>query len=146
MDSATSPMSPEGEAHAVATQRPGLVTFAAIIMYLLAAFQLMFAILEFVRASWVAANVSGTFGGPLWTWALVDVAFALIIGYAATDVLRGGTFGRIFGIMLAGLSALRWFFYIPASPWVAIVFIALDVVVIYGLAAHTDFFRAKSAV
>lgn len=146
MASATNPTNPESEAHAVVTQRPGLVTFAAIMMYLLAAFQLMFAILEFMRSAWVAANVAGTFGGPLWTWGIVDVAFALIIGYAATDLLRGGSFGYIFGIMLAGLNALRWFFYIPASPWVAIVFIAVDVIIIYGLATNTDYFRAKSAV
>lgn len=132
---------PESKAYATGRERPGLVTFAASMMYLLAAFQIIFAFFEFARAAWVAVNVAGTFGGPLWVWGIADALFAVLICYAATDLLRGGRFGRYFGLALAGLSALRWFWYLPAEPWIAIVVIAVNIIIIYGLVAHADYFH-----
>jgi hypothetical protein len=135
-------MHPEGWASPSEKPRPGVVTFAAFMLFLLGGFQLMFAILEFMRATWVAINVAGTFGGPLWLWGIIDVLFALIAIAAGADLLRGGTFGRVVGIVIAACSAFRWFFYIPAQPWVAVVVIAVDVVILYGLAVHGDYFRS----
>jgi hypothetical protein len=37
------------------------------------------------------------------------------------------------------VTAVRWFFVIPAAPVVAVVVIALCVMVIYGLAKHSDY-------
>jgi hypothetical protein len=126
-------------------QRPGLVTFAAVMMFVLAGFQIVFAIEEFASAAWVAANVYGMFGGPLWIWGIIDTALALLALYAGYDLLRGGSFGRIFGLIIASFSAIRWFFYLPVAPLLAMVVIAVDVLIIYGLAAHTEYFNAAEA-
>jgi hypothetical protein len=122
-------------------RRPGLVTFAAILMFLLGGFQITWAFVEFANATWIAANVYGSFGGYLWLWGILDIIFALVLFYAGFDVLAGGTFGQVFGLVAAGFSAIRWFFYIPAAPWVAIVIIAMDVLVLYGLLAHAEYFQ-----
>ncbi len=127
------------------TLRPGLVTFAAIMMFVLAGFQLVFAIDEFANVAWVAVNVYGTLGGPLWVWGIIDLAFAALALYAGYDLLRGGSFGRIFGLIIATLSAIRWFLYLPAAPLLAMVVIAVDVLIIYGLAAHSEYFDAAEA-
>lgn len=149
--SPANPMPPQGPsasanrantANTAVGQRPGLVTFAAVMMFVLAGFQLTFAIVEFANAAWVAANVEGSFGGPLWVWGIIDAAVAVIAAYAGYDILRGGQFGRIFGLVIASFSAIRWFFYLPAAPLMAIVVIAVDVLIIYGLAAHWEHFRA----
>jgi len=130
--------------HALA-RRPPLVTFAAIMLFVLAGFQFTWAILEFMNATWFAANVYGSFGGYLWMWAILDSLFAVVACYAGFDVLRGGSFGQVFGIVIAGFSAVRWFFYLPAAPWIGIAMIAVDVLVIYGLVAHSDYFGAPAA-
>jgi len=132
----------EGWAQPPDRARPGLVTFAAIMLFLLGGFQLMYALIEFSRATWVAINVEGTFGGQLWVWGIFDLLFAIVAFAAGADLLRGGTFGRVAGIVIAAISALRWFFYIPAQPWTAIVVIAIDVLVLYGLATNEDYFRS----
>jgi hypothetical protein len=132
---------PQGLTNPLEKPRPGLVTFAAAMLFLLGGFQLMYAILEFANATWVAINVAGTFGGPLWLWGIIDLLFAIIVFGAASDILRGGQYGRTVGLIIAGLSALRWFFYIPAAPWVAAVVIAVDILIIYALVAHGEFFR-----
>lgn len=131
---------PAGQTQGVAPARPGLVTFAAIMMFLLGGFQIVFAIEEFVSAAWVAANVEGTVGGPLWLWGIIDALFAVAAIYAGYDLLRGGAFGFMFGLIIASFNAVRWFFYIPAAPWAAAVAIGVNVLIIYALAVNSEYF------
>ncbi len=125
-------------------RRPGLVTFAAIMMFLLGGFELTFAIVEFMQVAWIGSSVYGFFGGYFWIWGILDGLFALVAIYAGADLLRGGVFGQMVGIGIAGFSAIRWFFYLPAAPWLALVIIAIDVLVIYGLVAHQEYFRQSA--
>ena len=118
---------------------PGLVTFAAMMMFLLGGFQIAWTFVEFLNAAWY-----GSFGGHPWLWAILDAVFALAALYAGFNILAGGRFGQVFGLLVAGLSAIRWFFVIPAVPWVAIVIIAIDVLIIYGLVSHAEYFGARS--
>jgi hypothetical protein len=46
--------------------------------------------------------------------------------------------GRVLGITLAALSMLVWFFAIGAYPIWAIMVVAIDALVIYGLAVHRE--------
>jgi hypothetical protein len=114
-------------------------------MFLLGGFQLTFALVEFWQATWIALSVYGSFGGYLWLWGILDGIFALIAFYAGADLLRGGSYGRIVGILIAAFSAIRWFFYLPVSPWMAVVIIAIDILIIYGLVAHSEYFNEASA-
>src|SRR5258705_8061876 len=98
-----------------AVTRPALVTFAAVIMFLLAAFQLIFAIVEFYNAAWFAQTIYGTFSDRLWLWGIIDLVVAAVAAYAGYGLLRGGTFGRIVGFIAAAIIGVRWFFYLPAD-------------------------------
>jgi hypothetical protein len=129
----------------VEAEPPGLVTFAAVMMFVLGAFQVVWAIVEFVNAAWLSSVTYGNFNGHLWLWGILDAIVAIAAFYAGYDILRGGTFGRIFGVAVASVSAVRWFFYLPASPWIGIVMIAVDIIIIYALVAHGEFFNASSA-
>jgi hypothetical protein len=129
------------QASRMLARRPGLVSFAAIMMFLLGGFQLTWAIVEFANAAWIRNNIYGTFGGYLWLWGILDLLFAGVALYAGYDLLRGGTFGQVVGLTIAILSAIRWFFYLPAAPWIAVTIIVIDVIVIYALVAHAEYFR-----
>lgn len=133
------------EASQVLTRRPGLVTFAAIMLFIVGAFQVVFAIAEFANAAWITGSTYGSFGGYLWLWAILDLLLAIVPIYAGYDLLQGGSFGFIIGVVLAGISAIRWFFYIPAQPILALVVIAVDILIIYGLTSSADYFRASAA-
>lgn len=126
-------------------RRPGLVTFAAIMMFLLAGFQVTFALVEFWNAAWIGLNIYGSFGGYLWLWGILDVLVALVAFYAGVSILRGGAFGQVMGLVIASFSAVRWFFYLPAEPWIAAVMIAVDILIIYALVAHWEYFDKDSA-
>jgi hypothetical protein len=129
----------------LATDRPPMVTFAAVMMFILAGFQASWAIVEFFNVAWIAGTTYGTFNGYLWVWAILDLLIAGFSFYAGYDILAGGTFGYIYGVVVAGFSAIRWFFYLPAAPVLGIVVIAVDVLIIYGLVANSDYFRARAS-
>ena len=76
---------------------------------------------------------------------ILDTIFALVAFYAGFDLLRGGVYGQIVGILIATFSAIRWFFYLPSAPWIAVVIIAIDVLIIYGLVAHSEYFSEAGA-
>jgi hypothetical protein len=72
-------------------------------------------------------------------WGVLDLIVALIALYAGMSLLRGGAFGLVMGYLFAGLTAIRWLIVIPAAPILSVVMIALCVMVIYGLAKHSDY-------
>jgi hypothetical protein len=125
-------------------RRPGMVTFAAIMLFLLFGVQAVVAIMEFFARTWLLVSSASVPGGFLWIWGIIDILFALIPLYAAIDILRGGEVGRIIGIVIAVFSAIRWFFYLPLAPIAALVIIAIDILIIYALVAHSEYFERSS--
>jgi hypothetical protein len=124
---------------ATVTRRPGMVTFAAIIMFMVAGFEVLSALLAFAGTGWWVTDMGNLVYTNFVLWGVLDLIIALIALYAGIDLLRGGTFGRVMGYLFAGLAAIRWFFVIPAAPILAVVVIALCVMVIYALATHPDY-------
>ncbi|MGZ6651793.1 MAG: DUF7144 family membrane protein, partial [Solirubrobacteraceae bacterium] len=70
------------------------------------------------------------------TWGWIAIAFGAIEFLAALSIWRGGAFGRWFGIFVAGLAVIAAMMMIPAYPFWALTLVAIDLLVIYGLAAY----------
>ena len=62
--------------------------------------------------------------------------------YAGIDILRGGRVGQFLGFLFAAIGVFRWLIFLTATPVLAVVIIALDVLIIYGLAHNSDYFEA----
>src|SRR4051794_4218389 len=113
--------------------RPGLVTFAALMMFALGGFHILLAMSEIARIAWVPSSlVVVPVIQALIIWGIIDLIIGFIALYAGGSILRGGSFGLVTGFVFATLGAIRWLFYIPVSPVLAVVIIALDALVIYG--------------
>jgi hypothetical protein len=130
------PMSPSGGAVA---QRPGWFTFAAVIMFFVAGFEFLSAILAFGGTGWWVTETGNLVYANFFFWGVLDLIVALIALYAGISLLRGGAYGLVMGYLFAGLTAIKWLFVIPAAPILSVVMIALCVMVIYGLAKHSDY-------
>jgi len=122
--------------------RPGLVTFAAIMMFVLGSFHVLLSISEFANSTWVLSRLDIELFLPiLFIWGIIDLIIGSTAVIAGFSILRGGGFGLFTGFVFAALGALRWLFYIPVSPVLAVVIIALDALVLYGLSEHSDYFQ-----
>jgi hypothetical protein len=123
-------------------RRPGMVTFAAVVMFIVAGFEALAALLAFAGTGWWVTDSGNLVYANLVLWGILDSIIALIALYAGIDLLRGGGFGRGMAYVFAVVGAIRWLFVIPAAPVLAVVVIALCVMVIYALATHSDYSRA----
>ena len=116
------------------TRRPGMVTFAAAVMFALGGFHVLLAISEFARSTWVLSRLDVELFIPiLVVLGILDLIIGAMALYAGFSILRGGAFGLITGLAFAVLGIIRWLFYIPVSPVLAVVIIALDILIIFGL-------------
>jgi hypothetical protein len=70
------------------------------------------------------------------TWGWIHLLVGLLVLFAGIAVMSGQTWARAIGIILAGLSALANFVFIPYYPFWSLLIIALDVFVIWALAVY----------
>jgi hypothetical protein len=127
-------------AGATTHRRPGMLTFAAVMMFVVAGLEGLSALLNFAGTGWWVTDAGNLVYANFVFWGILDLIIALIALYAGIDILRGGTYGLIVGYLFAVVGAIRWLFVIPAAPVLAVVVIALCVMVVYGLAEHSDYF------
>ena len=123
-------------------RRPRMVTFAAVVMFMVAGFEALSAILAFAGTGWWVTEMGNLVYANFVLWAVLDLIIALIALYAGIDILRGGTLGVVVGYLFAVVGAIRWLFVIPAAPILSVVVIALCVMVIYGLSETSEYSRS----
>ena len=119
-------------------RRPGMLTFAAVVMFMVAGFEALAALLAFAGTGWWVTDAGNLVYANLVWWGFIDSIIALIALYAGIDLLRGRGFGRGMAYVFAVVGAIRWLIVIPAAPILSVVVIALCVMVIYALAKDSD--------
>jgi hypothetical protein len=70
------------------------------------------------------------------TWGWTHLIGGIIVLFAGFGVFRGAVWARTVGVIIAAVSALVSFAWIPVYPIWSIVVIAIDVTVIWALTAH----------
>lgn len=121
------------------TARPaggGLVTFAAVMLAILAFFNGLDGIAAITRSKVFVGNVTYVFGDlRAWGWAMLGLAIAQAFAVAGI-VARRSQVARWFGVVVLGLNAFAQMAFVPSYPFWSLMIIALDVVAIYGLTAY----------
>jgi len=113
----------------------GWVLFAAIMLVMGGVLGIIWGIAAVSSSHFFVAGASYILS-DLNTWGWIVMGFGILEILAAVSIWRGGEFGRWFGILAAGLAGLAAMMSIPAYPFWALVLLAIDVLVIYGLAAY----------
>lgn len=114
----------------------GFIVFAGVIMIMSGAFQAIAGLVALFENEFYVAtrNYLLQFDATSWGW--IHLLLGLLVVFAGIAVLSGQTWGRVIGIILAVVSALASFAFIPYYPFWALAIIALDVFIIWALAAH----------
>jgi hypothetical protein len=76
------------------------------------------------------------------TWGWITLILGVVQILAAFSIWAGNQFGRWIGIAVAGLSSIGALLSIPAYPFWSLAIFAVDILVIYGLAAYGGQHRA----
>jgi hypothetical protein len=123
----------------------GFVLFAAVMMILIGTFQGIVGLVALFDDNFYLATREYLFQFDITTWGWIHLIFGIVVALAGIGLLAGRTWARVVGIILAALSAIANFLFIPQYPFWALLAIALDVVVIWALAAHGREVRDASA-
>ncbi|MBF6352148.1 MULTISPECIES: DUF7144 family membrane protein [Nocardia] len=68
------------------------------------------------------------------TWGWIHIVLGAILIVAALGLMTGTTWGRVLAIVVAALSILANFLWLPYYPWWSTLVIALNIVVIWAIA------------
>ena len=126
-------MSHQGTASRAGT---GWVFFAAIMMIVLGIFGIFEGLAAIVKSGFyhVPPNYYISINAKGWGW--IHLIISIIVVLAGFALLQGATWARVVGIILASLSAIANFLFIPVYPIWSLLIIAIDIFVIWALAAH----------
>ena len=121
-----------------ASSTPGVVTFAAVVLFVLAGLHAIYAVSEFADSLWALDRTEGIAGGDLWVWGIVDSVIAVLLATGGVSLLAGHPYGRWIAIIWAILAAIRWLYWIPAAPLFSVVMVVIAMVVLYAATVYPE--------
>jgi hypothetical protein len=121
---------------AVSPWAHGIAVFAGVIMIVGGAFQALEGLAGIVRDEWLVVAPSSIYAFDLTVWGVIHLLVGIALLVIGVSLLRGQTWARVAGMIVAVISAIVNFAWLPYSPWWAIMVIAVDVLIIWALASY----------
>jgi len=128
--SATTPM--KGEPGLVT----GLVVFAGTLMVIVGVFHALVGIAALVDDKIYVTTPNYIYSADIAMWGWLHLLLGILVAVVGIAVLGGQHWGRVVGIGLAALSLVVNFLFIPYHPLWSVLIIALQVAIIWALAAY----------
>jgi hypothetical protein len=114
----------------------GLIMFAAIMMIMVGIFQALQGLVAIFENEFYVPTRNYLFQFDATSWGWTHLLLGLLVAFAGYGLLSGRTWARAAAIALAVLSAIANFAFIPYYPFWSLLIIAVDILVIWAIAAH----------
>jgi hypothetical protein len=125
-------------------QGAGGVTFAGIMMVLIGMFEAVGGLAAIIKDEFFVSTPNYFITLDVTTWGWIHLILGIVVILAGFALFRAATWARVVGIVMAGISAIANFLYIPYYPFWSIVIIALCAWVIWALGAHGRVFDDRN--
>ena len=122
----------------------GFVVFAGSVMLIVGVFHAIQGLVAIFNDDFYVVARNYTFDLDTTAWGWIHLILGVLIGFAGWGVFTGAVWARAVGMILAIISAIANFFFIPYYPVWSITIIALDIAIIWALtvwdrgAAHSS--------
>jgi hypothetical protein len=114
----------------------GFVVFAGVLMIMLGVFHALEGLTAILQDKFFVSTPNYLITVDVTSWGWIHLIGGAIVAVAGFFVFSGALWARAVGIVLAVLSAIANFLFIPYYPFWSLLMIAVDVFVIWALAAH----------
>jgi hypothetical protein len=121
----------------------GWLLFAGIMIMIAGILNVIWGIAAISNSKFFTANATYILT-ELKTWGWIVLIIGVAELFAAFSIWAGGQYGRWVGIVAAGANSIAALLSIPAYPFWALCLFAIDILIIYGLAAYGG--QRRSAV
>ncbi len=114
----------------------GVTVFAATLMIMIGFLHAMQGLVALFNDTFYVVREDWIFSFDVTTWGWVHLLLGVVIAFAGFYLFNGAVWARTVGVVVAALSAVANFMWLPYYPIWALVIIALDVFVIWALTVH----------
>jgi len=114
----------------------GWTYFAGVMMMIIGIFHAIAGLAGVVKDNFYAVTPNYVFEFDTTTWGWAHLIGGIVILLAGFGVFSGAVWARTVGVIIAVISLLASFAWIPIYPIWSIVIIAIDVAVIWALTVH----------
>ena len=114
----------------------GWIVFAGTMMIIGGVLNAVYGVVAIVNDTWVVWNNTTHVYASVQTWGWTELIVGVVVALCGVGVLTGNVIARAVGVVIAGLSLLANFFFIPVYPFWALTIMVVDALVIWGLTAH----------
>jgi hypothetical protein len=119
----------------------GFTVFAAVMMIMSGVWQALQGLIAIFENELYLTTRNYLFEFDATAWGWFHLVLGLVVAGVGWGILSGRTWARVLGIGLVAFSATANFLFIPYYPFWSILIIAVDVLVIWALAAHGREYR-----
>ena len=114
----------------------GWTAFAGVMLILIGFFHALAGLSGIIKDHFYAVTPNYVLKFDATTWGWIHLIGGIIVLFAGFSLFRGAVWARTIGVIIAAVSAIVSFAWIPVYPIWGIVVIAIDVAVIWALTAH----------
>jgi hypothetical protein len=130
------PTDAASSAYADRTGWTGWIAFAGVMMVIAGSLQAIYGFIALVNDEWVVWGNRASVYLDLTTWGWIHLVGGAIVALAGVGVFSGNVLARAVGVVVAVLSLVVNFLFIPAYPIWAITVVVVDLLVIWALTVH----------
>ncbi|MGZ8744952.1 MAG: DUF7144 family membrane protein [Nocardioides sp.] len=127
------PTSSYGESTSVAY---GVTVFAGVMLAALASFQILQGLAAVLKDDVYVRGVDYTYKFDVSTWGWIHLLIGVIGVAVGIGILYGQVWATVGGLVIAVVSALSQFMFMPYYPFWSMLLIFMDIVVIWALATR----------
>jgi len=114
----------------------GWISFAAIMMIIGGSLNALYGVIAAVDDEWVVFTNRADVYLDVSQWGWAHIIMGVIVLLAGIGLFSGNIVARTVAVIVASISLLVNFFFIPVYPFWALTVIIIDALVIWALTAH----------
>jgi hypothetical protein len=120
----------------------GWIVFAGVMLLIAGSLNIFYGIIAAVNDDWVVFTNRSAVYLDVSDWGWVHIILGGVVFLAGIGVFSGNILARIVGVIVASISLMANFLFIPVYPLWALTVITIDALVIWALTAHGREMRA----
>jgi hypothetical protein len=114
----------------------GFIVFAACMMMLVGSFQAIAGLAALFENEFFVVSRNYVFELDVTAWGWIHLIVGVVVGFAGFGLFSGAVWARTVGVIVAVISGIINFVFLPYYPVWSILIIALNVAVIWALTVH----------
>ncbi|MFF5986946.1 DUF7144 family membrane protein [Prauserella flavalba] len=127
---------PGGTGTAVRTVWTNWIGFAAVLMIVTGAFNVIAGLVALLNEDYYAVGPQGLLVFDLTAWGWIHLAVGALVLLTGLALFTGKAWAGVVAVVLLGLNAVAQLAFLPVAPLWGVLVIALDVVIIWAIVAH----------